>query len=228
MTGFSATDSGGETMGQNGTADSWFVRRVMKLTAFEKWMIDRPERISQIQRAAMQLWEQISLPPDAHCLEIGCGQGVITRLLVDRLGAPLVATDFDPDQVAAAKMRLRDLHEKVDFRVVDARDMPFADACFDAVFSFGVLHHLIRDWRRALSEASRTLKPNGWFVCTDVLAPRWLESLCRLLMPRVDLLGEARLLGSLGENGLHPVFFSTSGAPVAGLMRHCSFAAEKR
>jgi ubiquinone/menaquinone biosynthesis C-methylase UbiE len=215
-------------MEENGTADSWFVRRVMKLTPFEKWMIDRPERISKTQGAAMQLWEQISLPPDARCLEIGCGQGVMTRLLADRLGSPLVATDFDPDQLAAAEMRLRDLERKVDFRVVDARDMPFSDACFDAVFSFCVLHHLIRDWRRALSEASRTLKPNGWFVCTDVLAPRWLESLCRPLMPRVDLLGEARLLGSLDENGLHPVFFATSGAPVAALMRHCSFAAQKR
>jgi ubiquinone/menaquinone biosynthesis C-methylase UbiE len=228
MTGLSVIDSQGASIEENATADSWFVRRVMKLTPFEKWMIDRQGRISQTQAAAMQVWEQISLPPDAHCLEIGCGQGVMTRFLVDRLGRPLVATDFDPDQVAAAKIRLRDLERRVDFRVVDARDMPFADACFDAVFSFGVLHHLIRGWRRALSEASRTLKPKGWFVCTDLLAPKWLESLCGLLLRRVDLLGEVRLLGSLDENGLHPVFFATSGAPMAGLMRHCSFAAQKR
>jgi|GEM_PF-1207141 len=228
MTGSAVTDSGGVSEDERGTADSWVVRRVMKLTPFEKWMMDRPERISQAQRAAMQLCEQINLPPDARCLEIGCGQGVITRLLVDRLGAPLVATDFDPDQVAAAKMRLHDLGEKVHFRVVDARDIPFADQCFDAVFSFGVLHHLIRDWRRALSEASRTLKPDGWLVCTDLLAPRWLESLCGLLLRRADLLGEVPLLGSLTENRLRPAFFATSGAPVSGLMRHCSLAAQKQ
>ena len=214
-------------MEENGTADSWFVRRIMKLTPFEKWMMDRPQRVSQTQGAAMQLFEQISLPPDARCLEIGCGQGVITRLLVDHFGAPLLATDFDPGQVAAAKMRLHDLHEKVDFRVVDARDIPFPDACYDAVFSFGVLHHLVRDWRRALSEASRILEPKGWFVCTDLLAPRWLERLCGPLLRRLDLLGEVRLLDSLNENGLHLVFFVSTGAPMAGLMRHCSFVAQK-
>ena len=228
MTGLSLADNGGQSMEENGTSDSWFVRRMMKLTPFEKWMMDRPGRVSQTQGAAMELFQQISLPADARCLEIGCGQGVITRMLVDRFGAPLVATDFDPDQVAAAKMRLHDLEEKVDFRVVDARDMPFADGCFDAVFSFGVLHHLIRDWRRALSEASRVLQPEGWLVCTDLLAPRWLERLCRGLLPRLDLLGEARLLDALNENGLRLVFFASSGAPVAGLMSHCALVAQKQ
>lgn len=215
-------------MEENGTADSWFVRRVMKLTPFEKWMMDRPERVSQTQGAAMKLFEHITLPAHARCLEIGCGQGVMTRLLVDRFGAPLVATDFDPDQVAAARSRLLDLQEKVDFRVVDARDMPFPDACFDAVFSFGVLHHLLRDWRRALSEASRILEPNGWFVCTDLLPPRWLERFCGPLLRRLDVLGEVRLLDSLDENGLRLVHFAAAGAPVVGLMRHCSFVAQKQ
>jgi len=215
-------------MGENGTADSWYVRRVMKLTPVEKWMMDRPERVSQTQKAAMQLFEQITLPADARCLEMGCGQGVTTRLLVERLGARLVATDFDADQVAAASSRLHDLGEKVDFRVVDARDMPFADQCFDAVFSFGVLHHLIRDWRRALSEASRVLEPEGWFVCTDLLAPSWLERLCAALLRRLDLLGEVRLLDALHENGLHLVFVASGGAPVGGLMSHCAFVAQKQ
>jgi len=176
----------------------------------------------------MQLFEHITLPADARCLEIGCGQGVTTRLLVDRFGGPLVATDFDPDQVAAAKMRLHDLEEKADFRVVDARDMPFDDASFDAVFSFGVLHHLLRDWRRAVTEASRVLEPGGWFVCTDLLPPGWLERIGGPLLRRLDLLGESRLLDCLNGNGLYPGFFASSGSPVTGLMRHCSFAAQKR
>ena len=211
-----------------GTADSWLVRRMMKLTPFEKRAMDRPERIRQSQRAAMGLFEHISLPPDARCLEIGCGQGVMTRLLLERIGTPIVATDFDPDQVAAARKRLSNLEGKVDFRVVDARDMPFPDAHFDAVFSFGVLHHLMGGWRRAVSEASRVLKPSGWFVCNDLLPPRWLESVCGPLLLRLDVLGEGRLLVSLEDNGLHLAFFTSSGAPVAGLMRHCSFVAQKQ
>jgi ubiquinone/menaquinone biosynthesis C-methylase UbiE len=190
--------------------------------------MDMPERVRKTQSAAMKLFDRISLPPHAYCLEIGCGQGVMTRLVVDRFGARLVATDFDPDQVAAARTRLHDLQEKVDFRIVDARDMPFAEASFDAVFSFGVLHHLIRDWRRALSEGSRVLEPEGWFLCTDLLPPRWLERLGDPLLRRRDVLGESRLLGSLQESGLRLSYFATSGAPMSGLMRHCSFVAQKQ
>lgn len=215
-------------MEQKATADGWFVRRMMKLTPFEKWMMDRPQRVSQTQGAAMELFERISLPADARCLEIGCGQGVMTRLLLERFGAPIVATDFDPDQVAAAKKRLSSLEGEVDFRVVDARDMPFDDAEFDAVFSFGVLHHLMGGWHRAVSEASRVLQPGGWFVCTDVLPPSWLEHLCGPLLRRLDLLGESRLLASLDDNGLRLVHFASAGAPVAALMRHCSLAAQKQ
>jgi ubiquinone/menaquinone biosynthesis C-methylase UbiE len=208
-------------------ADNWLVRRMMKLTPFEKWMMDRPQRVSQTQGAVMELFEQVCLPPDPHCLEIGCGQGVMTRLLVEHFGTPIVASDFDPDQVAAAEKRLSNLEGKLDLRVVDARDMPFGDAEFDAVFSFGVLHHLMGGWHRAVSEAGRVLGPGGWFVCTDVLPPRWMERLCGRLLRQFGLLEESHLRASLEENGLRFVHFASTGAPVAGLMRHCSFVAQK-
>jgi ubiquinone/menaquinone biosynthesis C-methylase UbiE len=214
-------------MEDEASADSWFVRRIMKLTPLEKWMMDRPQRVSQTRGAATELFEHIGLPPNPRCLEIGCGQGVMTQVLLERFGAPLVATDFDPDQVRAAKRRLSDFDGRVDLRVVDARDMPFENDGFDAVFSFGVLHHLMGGWSRALSEASRVLKPGGWFVCTDVLAPPWLEHLCGPLLRRLDLLEESRLLSCLEDNGLHLAYFASAGAPVAALMRHCSLVAEK-
>jgi ubiquinone/menaquinone biosynthesis C-methylase UbiE len=215
-------------MEQRASADAWLVRRMMKLTPFEKWMMDRPERVSQTQGAATELFEHISLPPDSRRLEIGCGQGVMTRLLLEQFRAPIVATDFDPDQVTAARKRLRDIDGEIDFRAVDARDIPFDDAAFDAVFSFGVLHHLMGGWHRAVSEAGRVLTPGGWFVCTDVLPPKWMESLCGLLLRRLGLLQESHLLASRQENGLRLVYFASSGAPVSGLMRHCSFVAQKR
>jgi ubiquinone/menaquinone biosynthesis C-methylase UbiE len=227
MTGFSITGHGEKDMEENGTADSWIVRRMMKLTTFEKRAMDLPERVQKTQVAAMELLEQISLPSDPRCLELGCGQGVMTRLLVERLGVHLVATDFDPDQVAAAERRLIDLQEKVDLRVVDAREIPFEDAQFDAVFSFGVLHHLMGGWHRAVSEAGRALTAGGWFVCTDVLPPRWMERFCGPLLRRLDLLEEGRLMTCLHENGLRVAHFSVTGSPVAVLMRHCAFVAQK-
>lgn len=153
-------------------SDSWFTKRIMKLTCLEKWFMNSPQRARQAEQAALALFEHISLPPHPHCLEIGCGQGAVTQLLVERFGAQAVAADFDPEQLAVAKERLADLDEQVEFRVVDARAMPFDDAQFDGVFSFGVLHHILGGWRQVVAETARVLrrpepaegKPGGWFV----------------------------------------------------------------
>jgi ubiquinone/menaquinone biosynthesis C-methylase UbiE len=45
-------------------------------------------------------------------------------------------------------------------QVADAETLPFEDASFDIVYSWGVLHHS-PDPRRALSEAQRVLAPGG-------------------------------------------------------------------
>jgi ubiquinone/menaquinone biosynthesis C-methylase UbiE len=151
---------------------------------------------------ALALFEHIELPPRPTCLEIGCGQGALARLLVERFDARVIATDCDPGQVAVAQERLADLDGKVEFRVVDARAMPFDDALFDAVFSFGVLHHILRGWRQAVAETARVLKPGGWFVFTDIVAAHRVDLLMRRLLPRLDLLGETALRACLAENGL--------------------------
>jgi cyclopropane fatty-acyl-phospholipid synthase-like methyltransferase len=79
------------------TSDNWLDRRIMKLTCLEKWFMNSPQRARQAEQTALALFEHINLPPQPRCLEIGCGQGVVTRLLVERFGAQAVATDFDPE-----------------------------------------------------------------------------------------------------------------------------------
>jgi cyclopropane fatty-acyl-phospholipid synthase-like methyltransferase len=122
--------------------DSWFARRIMKLTRLERWFMNRPQRAQHVEQTVLALFEHINLPPQPRCLEIGCGQGAVARLLVEHFGAQAIATDFDPEQMAVAQERLADLDERIEFRIVDARAMPFDDAQFDGVFSFGVLHHI--------------------------------------------------------------------------------------
>ena len=48
--------------------------------------------------------------------------------------------------------------------------LSFPDFTFDAVFDFGVLHHL-PNWRAALREVARVLKPNGQFFFEEPLKP---------------------------------------------------------
>ena len=200
----------------------------MKLTSFEKWLINSPKHTRHTERTALALLEHVDLQPQPHCLEIGCGQGALARLLVERYGAQMVASDYDPVQVALARRRLADLDGPVTFRVVDARDIPFNDAEFDALFSFGVLHHIPGGWREAVAEIARVLKPGGWFIFTDlVVAPR-AGRLMRRLLPRLDQLEEMALQECLAENGLSLDYYAYGQGEfmaVLGLMNYCTAVA---
>ena len=52
--------------------------------------------------------------------------------------------------------------------VGDAERIDVPDASFDAVVDYGILHH-VPDWRRALREIARVLKPGGMFYFEDIL-----------------------------------------------------------
>jgi ubiquinone/menaquinone biosynthesis C-methylase UbiE len=93
----------------------------------------------------------------AVVMDAGCGSGYSTTLIVDRFcPSRVIAFDLMPEQVMLAKKR----GLGVDFHVGDATRMDAESASCDAVFIFGVLHH-IPAWREALSETSRVLKPGG-------------------------------------------------------------------
>ena len=48
------------------------------------------------------------------------------------------------------------------------RRIPVPDETYDAVFNFGAIHHVV-DWRAALEEVRRVLKPGGRFYCEEIL-----------------------------------------------------------
>ena len=211
-------------------SDNWFTKRIMKLTCFEKRLINSPQHARHTEQTALALLEHVSLPPQPRCLEIGCGQGVVTRVLVERCNAQVVASDYDPAQVAVAQERLAGLGGPVEFRVVDARAMPFDDAQFDAVFSFGVLHHIPGGWREAVAETARVLKPGGWFVFTDLVVSPRAGRLVRRLLPRLDPLEETVLHACLAQNGLglnHYAHGQGEFLAVLGLMDYCVAVAHK-
>jgi len=206
--------------------DGWFTRRIMRLTCFERRAMNSPKHARYTERTALALLAHVKLSSQPRCLEIGCGQGALARLLVGRLNASVMATDFDPGQVAVAKERLADLGKRVEFRVVDARELPFDDAQFDAVFSFGVLHHIPRGWRRAVAEVARVLQPNGSFIFTDFFVPSFVGRFIALLFPRLDQLEETALKASLADNGFHLEHYER-GRDTLGLMRYCKAIARK-
>jgi ubiquinone/menaquinone biosynthesis C-methylase UbiE len=87
----------------------------------------------------------------------GCGSGYSTGLIVNEFHpSHILAFDYMPEQISLAKKR----NIKVNFEVGDLTRIDSADGTFDAVFVFGVLHH-IPEWRNALLQISRVLKSNG-------------------------------------------------------------------
>lgn len=103
-------------------------------------------------------------------LEIGCGRGVGLEVVLDLFGARRVeGFDLDPRMVRLAERRTRGRGGRVATWVGDATAIPVADDRYDAVFDFGILHHVPR-WRDAVREVSRVLKPCGRFYAEEVLA----------------------------------------------------------
>ena len=90
-------------------------------------------------------------------LDVGCGPGALTAVLVDRLGPSAVAA-CDPSAPFVAACAAR--HPGVDVRAGRAEAIPFDDAAFDCVLAQLVLH-FVTDPIVAAQEFRRVLRPGG-------------------------------------------------------------------
>jgi len=96
--------------------------------------------------------------PDARLLEVGTGTGRIAVPLLQR-GANLFGCDLSLKMMT----RQRAKWPAVRLAQADATALPYASAAFDGVLTIHVLH-LIGEWRTALREIRRVLRPGGAFV----------------------------------------------------------------
>jgi SAM-dependent methyltransferase len=88
-------------------------------------------------------------------LDVGCGEGTLTRKIVER-GATVLGIDSSPEMVAAARAN------GVDAVLLSAEDMQFF-AEFDAAFSNATLHWVLEK-EQAARAIFRALKPGGRFA----------------------------------------------------------------
>ena len=93
-------------------------------------------------------------------LEIGVGLGSDHQRLAEA-GAVLNGVDLTPRAIGHTRRRFELLGLASKLQVADAEALPFADGEFDAVYSWGVLHHT-PDTDKAVSEVFRVLKPGGF------------------------------------------------------------------
>jgi ubiquinone/menaquinone biosynthesis C-methylase UbiE len=95
-------------------------------------------------------------------LDVGIGSGIATQMLAES-GAKVTGVDLTEWAVETTRRRLDAFGLQADVRQADAEQLPFEDASFDLVFSWGVIHHS-SDMDRALSELVRVTRPGGQLV----------------------------------------------------------------
>lgn len=141
----------------------------MRLNAIEKLLVNNPARrmVQRFYEAPLLLGMARRLDGQ-RVLEIGCGQGYGMEIIFEKFGAgEVTGIDLDPAMVARAQKRVARYGERAHVSPGDVAAIQAADESFDAVFDFGMIHHVV-DWENAVGEVSRVLKRGGLFVFEEV------------------------------------------------------------
>ena len=139
----------------------------MILNRLEYIMMNNPIRAYlQENREIRTLRDLSSLEAGKNVLEIGCGNGTGTSLIRKYFSPEKIhAIDLDPRMIERAKKNHSD--DSVTFEIASATNLPYETNSFDAVFDFGIIHH-IPDSKLCLEELKRVLKPDGELILEDL------------------------------------------------------------
>ncbi len=150
------------------------------MNKFEHFVINSPLRaLAQEFIEIRSLRGRVSVPQNQVALELGCGNGTGTKLIKKYFRPKhLYAIDVDPRQIELATKRVHD--KSITFAVADVMKLPYENETMDVVFDFSVIYH-IENWKNALQEIKRVLKPGGQFILED-LATNSLAPFRRLFM----------------------------------------------
>ena len=143
----------------------------MKLNWFETVAMNNPVRaLHQRRLEAPGLMALAARPLEgSDTLVVGCGRGVDIEIAFETMRvARVTAVDIDERQVARARARLADAWgDRLRLEAGDVAAMPFADASFDLVLDFGIIHH-VPVWQEAVGEIHRVLRPGGQFLFEEI------------------------------------------------------------
>ncbi|HEX6050303.1 MAG TPA: class I SAM-dependent methyltransferase [Gemmatimonadaceae bacterium] len=134
--------------------DRHLLRRFLEIYPFQPaTAVWRASEVAALARAEF---------PAGLGLDLGCGDGRLTRVLSDQVGGlRLVGIDVDPMETALAQNER--LYERV--HTTSAEHIPEPDASFDFVVSVSVMEH-IPNLQAVLNDAARVLKPGGRLITT--------------------------------------------------------------
>ena len=154
----------------------------MKIGKIEKFFVNSQWNAKRRRQSVQKLFDFAKLEGELDCLEIGCGNGAVSRHFAREYRSDVIGTDIDPEQIELAQEGITEI-PNIRFLVADATSLPFEDNRFDVVMSFQVMHH-ISNWLDAMAEVSRVLRPSGYFIYADLIYPELLAKFGRFLAGR--------------------------------------------
>jgi ubiquinone/menaquinone biosynthesis C-methylase UbiE len=173
--------------------------------AAAEWRRGAAARRAALGPATELMLDLAGVGPGSRVLDVGAGAGDSALLAARRVGPTghVLATDISASMLEiAAESAEHEGLPNLRTQVADAQQLDLAEDSFDAVISRNCLM-LIPDYRRALSEIRRVLKPGGRFAaivystpdrCPYLAIPHAIAfRLGHLTSPRLDEFGEFRL-----------------------------------
>ena len=103
--------------------------------------------------------EWLDPPQGARWLDVGCGTGIFTELILNTC-SPSAVTGIDPSHAQIEHARGQPVGERAEFHVAGAQSLAFADRTFDVVASALVIN-FIPDRPAALKEMRRVARRGG-------------------------------------------------------------------
>ena len=149
----------------------------MKMLRLEKFFVNNLQSKKRTLVLARKLLSYVELNGKKDFLEVGCGNGLVSKYIAKNYSSSVIGIDVDPEQIELARKDAVGI-SNIRFLAADATNLPFEDNSFDIVLSFGVLHHIYK-WLDALKEIGRVLRVKGYFVYADLIYPGWVTRMDR-------------------------------------------------
>lgn len=143
-----------------------------------KYFYDKPADLRIVKRL-----KQISNRSNKNALDLGCGGGRHTQLLLE-LGFNTYACDVNQAMINQTKKRVSNLKNYNLNNIVKGSilDTPFPNNFFDVVVTTGVLHQAksLKEYRQATKELSRVLKQSSVITLNIFTNKVWNSSYIRV------------------------------------------------
>jgi SAM-dependent methyltransferase len=188
-------------------------------------------RFDAVAGDGVRALNELGLPPNAAILDVGTGNGNFAIYLASQgfqvlTGEPSTDRSHYAGKDWALNAKKAGVLDKIRFVAFDASKLPFESEAFDAVFFFGVLHHVSEHLRGdVFREALRVSKQHGAVVFfeprMETLQILWVDDPGHPLAANPsDYLPDASICEHRIEGSFMDIFIYTKamGSPLPGVL----------